>query len=62
MDLQDGDRVAIRTENGTLEVTLCAVDNMAQGVIVLPRHRELNWRIFDTGKIQLQEDQIRKLK
>jgi NADH-quinone oxidoreductase subunit G len=60
MKLQDGDKVVIRTENGALEVRLRAVENLAEDVIVLPRHRQLAWQIFESEQIQLPKGQIRK--
>jgi NADH-quinone oxidoreductase subunit G len=60
MNLQDGDKAVIRTENGALEVGLRAADNMAEDVIVLPRHRQLEWQIFESEKVRLPKGQIRK--
>jgi NADH-quinone oxidoreductase subunit G len=48
LGLTDGDRVSIKLDRGTLEISLCAVENMATGVIVLPRHRLLEWQQIET--------------
>jgi NADH-quinone oxidoreductase subunit G len=39
--LSDGDRVALNLESGTLEVTTHVRENMASGVVIMPRHRRL---------------------
>jgi NADH-quinone oxidoreductase subunit G len=61
MGLQDSNTVVIRNKTDMLEVRLCLSDNMAEDVIVLPRHRELTWQIFEKEKIFLRADQIRKV-
>ena len=45
LGLSPGDRVALRLPGGTLEVDLQVAENMAPGVLVLPRHRQLDWRL-----------------
>jgi NADH-quinone oxidoreductase subunit G len=42
--LSDGDQVAIHLDSGSLQVKLCVSLNMARGVVVLPRHRQLAWQ------------------
>jgi NADH-quinone oxidoreductase subunit G len=59
--LYDGDRIEIETENGKLELILRVADNMASGVLVIPRHRKLSWQIFETGSVSIGRDQIRKV-
>jgi NADH-quinone oxidoreductase subunit G len=44
LSLSDGDTVAIKLEGGELDVRISAKLNMAPGVIVLPRHRLLEWQ------------------
>jgi NADH-quinone oxidoreductase subunit G len=60
MGLTDGDLIEISTETGGLEAELCTADNMAPGILVLPKHRKLAWQIFTPGKIRIRKDQIRK--
>jgi len=60
LGLTDGDLVEISTESGGLETELCTADNMAPGILVLPRHRKLAWQIFTPGKVRIRKDQIRK--
>jgi NADH-quinone oxidoreductase subunit G len=61
LDLNDGDPIYIQTENGRFEAKLKAVENMAAGVLVIPRHRKLTWQIFDTGMSSIGRDQIKKV-
>jgi NADH-quinone oxidoreductase subunit G len=61
LNLNDGDRIRIETDSGSLELMLRVADNMAAGILVLPRHRRLNWQIFGAGRVRLNKDNIRKL-
>jgi len=61
LDLIDGDLISIQTENGRLEAQLKVVENMAAGVLVIPRHRNLSWQIFETGATSIGRDQIQKV-
>ncbi len=61
LDLVDGDLISIQTENGRLDAKLKAVENMAAGVLVIPRHRKLAWQIFETGAISIGHEQIKKV-
>jgi len=61
MDLIDGDPISIQTENGRFEAKLMAVDNMAAGLLVIPRHRKLAWQIFETGSMSIGREQIKKV-
>ena len=61
MDLTDGDLISIQTENGKLEVKLAVAENMAAGVLVVPRHRKLSWQIFEAGLSSISRDQIKKV-
>jgi anaerobic selenocysteine-containing dehydrogenase len=42
--LADGQQVALHLPNGSLTVAVKLSAAMARGVMVLPRHRQLNWR------------------
>jgi NADH-quinone oxidoreductase subunit G len=57
----DGDSVSIQTESGSLEAKLKVVENMAAGVIVVPRHGKISWQIFETGMIRIDREQIKKV-
>jgi NADH-quinone oxidoreductase subunit G len=61
LDLIDGDQVSIQTKSGNLEARLKIVENMAVGVLVVPRHRKISWQIFKTGETSIGRDQIQKV-
>ena len=61
LDLVDGDSVCIQTESGVFEAKLRVVENMAAGVLVVPRHRKLSWQIFKPGMINIGREQIKKV-
>jgi NADH-quinone oxidoreductase subunit G len=59
-NLNDGDRIEIETDSGKLELILRVADNMATGVLVIPRHRKLSWQMMGAGRIRIGKDRIRK--
>jgi NADH-quinone oxidoreductase subunit G len=61
LDLVNGDSVFIQTESGNLEAKLKVVENMAAGVLIVPRHRNISWQIFETGMIRIGREQIKKV-
>jgi NADH-quinone oxidoreductase subunit G len=61
LGLIDGDSVSIQTESGNFEAKLRVVENMAAGVLVVPRHRKITWQIFETGMIRIGREQIQKV-
>ena len=58
--LNDGDRVTLHVDGGPLEVNVSIVENMATGVMILPRHRQLIWQKFKTLPVRVPIDRIRK--
>lgn len=46
LGLADGMRVSLHLDGRPLELDLHLVENMARGVMVLPRHRQLSWQGF----------------
>ena len=60
LNLKNGDRIVIETENGSLELPLRVAETMAAGILVIPRHRRINWQIFGEGRIKIDKDLIRK--
>jgi NADH-quinone oxidoreductase subunit G len=57
LGIRDGDRIAIRTENTTVELTAKVFDNMAPGIMVVPRLRRWIWQAL--GK-RIRRQDIRK--
>jgi NADH-quinone oxidoreductase subunit G len=57
LGLRDGDRIALRTENVAVELAVKVFDNMAPGVMVVPRLRRFPWQAL--GK-RIRRQEIRK--
>ena len=62
LNLADRDRVSLRLDGGELVLELGIAANMAPGVIVLPRHRQLEWRKLKQWPTFVPDDRIRKIK
>jgi NADH-quinone oxidoreductase subunit G len=61
LDLADGDLVSIKTESGNFTAILKVFENMATGVLVVPRHRKMTWQIFKSSEVSISRDQIKKV-
>ena len=61
MGISDGDKMAIRSEAGTIDVHAAVVENMASGIIVLPRHHRLDWQHLKALKMTLNKKQILRM-
>jgi anaerobic selenocysteine-containing dehydrogenase len=61
LGLNEKDRVAVDFEGGTLEVGLSIMENMAPGVILLPRHRQLVWQKMKDIPARVPVERIRKI-
>lgn len=59
--LKSRDRVILHFEGGPLEIELVVAENMAPGVIVLPRHRQLDWQKIETSPARITRDRIEKI-
>jgi len=58
--LKDRERITLPLDRGRLEAELRIVDNMAPGVIVMPKHRKLAWQKMEKWPVRVAVDQIRK--
>lgn len=58
--LGDGDRAALHLPKGSLAVTVKLAATMAPGVVVLPRHRQLDWRKLSETPVYLALNLIDK--
>jgi NADH-quinone oxidoreductase subunit G len=58
LEISDGDRVAIRLDTGTIDVHAAVVENMAPGILVLPRHHRLDWQHLKALKVTLNKNRI----
>ncbi len=61
MGLGAGDRVALRLPGGELRLALQVAENMAPGVMVLPRHRQLNWRLAPDYRVWVARGDLAKV-
>jgi NADH-quinone oxidoreductase subunit G len=59
--LGDGDQATLHLPNGSLVVAVKVTDAMAPGVVVLPRHRQLDWRQLAQLPVYLTPEQIVKV-
>ena len=56
-----GERVALHLPGGELQVTVQVAANMAPGVLALPRHRQLNWRLAPDYRVWLSPNDVIKV-
>jgi NADH-quinone oxidoreductase subunit G len=59
LGLADQDRVILRSEEESIDTRLKVVENMAPGVIVLPRHEDIPWQNLGNVKT-IKKNQILK--
>jgi|WetSurMetagenome_2_1015567.scaffolds.fasta_scaffold249634_1 hypothetical protein len=62
LDLASEDHVAIQLPGGELQVPIKIVENMAPGVLILPRHRQLAWRLAPDYQVLISYDDLAKVK
>jgi len=60
LGLSEGDRVSLSLEGGELVVGLCMAPTMAKGLMIIPRHRQLDWQKISRWPGKLMDAQIRK--
>jgi NADH-quinone oxidoreductase subunit G len=58
---QDKDKVKIFLEAAEIEAELTVVQNMAPGIMILPRHRKLSWQVFKEIPAKISVDRIKKV-
>jgi NADH-quinone oxidoreductase subunit G len=59
--LRDRDRLTLQLDGGPLEMEVSIVENMASGVMVLPRHRQLQWQKVKEYPVKVPIDRIKKV-
>jgi NADH-quinone oxidoreductase subunit G len=57
----DGDRVAVELAGGRLEVQLKLDAGLAPGILVLPRHRLLDWQQVPESPVLVPRDRLKKI-
>ena len=60
LDLAEGNKVSLQLGGGELVLQLGIASNMATGVIVVPRHRQVKWQIVKQWPTIVPDDRIRK--
>ena len=58
--LKDEDRVTLQLGGGPLAIKVAIAENMAPGIMVLPRHRQLEWQRLKTIPAAIPFDRIKK--
>jgi NADH-quinone oxidoreductase subunit G len=61
LGLSHEDKVALHLPEGTLTAELRAVENMAEGVVVMPRHRQWNWQKLKDLPVMIAGENIERL-
>ena len=62
LGLLAGDRVSLKLDTGSLEVDVSIKENMASGVVVLPRHRLLKWQKIKTLPKFVSFEDVKKIR
>jgi NADH-quinone oxidoreductase subunit G len=60
LGLKDRERITLPLDRGRLEMELRIVDNVAPGVIIMSKHRQLAWQKIEKWPMKVAMDQIRK--
>ena len=61
LDLSDSDKVTILLDRGALEVSVSVKENMAPGIIVMPRHRLLEWQRIESLPKYVSYEDVKKV-
>ena len=61
LGLRHRDKIGISLDRGLLEVELCVVENIASGIMFLPRHRHLEWQKLKELPARIPIDRIKKI-
>ena len=61
LGLGDGNRAALHLPKGSLAVTVKLAAALAPGMVVLPRHRQLDWRKLAEMPVSLTPNLIVKV-
>lgn len=61
LNLTDQDKVGLHLDNGEVVLNLSVSSNVAPGVLVLPRHRRINWQQHPAFPSFIPDHRIRKV-
>jgi NADH-quinone oxidoreductase subunit G len=62
LDLSDSDKVTILLDRGALEVSVSVKENMAPGIIVMPRYRLLEWQRIESLPKYVSYEDVKKVR
>jgi NADH-quinone oxidoreductase subunit G len=58
--LKDRDRVTLRLDDGQLEIEVNVEESMAPGIMILPRHRQIEWQKVKGLPMKVSWERIKK--
>jgi NADH-quinone oxidoreductase subunit G len=61
LGLSHGDMVVLHLPGGSLTLDMYSVDNMAKGVAVMPRHRQLDWQKLNRRRMMIPVENLEKV-
>ena len=61
LGLREKDRIRISLEGGSLEAEISVAKNMAPGVMIMPRHRQISWQVAGETPVKVAVDKIGKI-
>jgi len=61
LSLADKDKVRILLDGGSLDIDLRVVKNMARGILILPRHRQLDWQKLKTVPERVPVERVKRI-
>ena len=56
-----GNRVSLQVNGVKIEAELQCVETMGAGVMILPRHRGIPWQKFESSRVSVSADRIKRL-
>jgi NADH-quinone oxidoreductase subunit G len=60
LGLEDGDGVEVAGRGGPVRLTVSVSARIAPGVLVMPRHRRVDWQAFGSGEVRVRAGDIQK--
>ena len=61
LNINSGDSVAVDLNGGAIEARLQVTENMASGILIIPRHPDIGWQKMNPGQTWVPKDHIRRI-
>mgnify|MGYP000231713761 CR=1 FL=1 len=61
LNINSGDPVAVELNGGAIEARLQVTENMASGILIIPRHPDMGWQKMNPGQTWVPKDHIRRI-